>query len=88
MSLERYSRCTQAPVQITPAPPHLPAGTKAEIIELEKTKKELEAQVKASIGDLKGIRTPEFTAKWIDVKGSTFTVTKKDSRQLRITRNK
>jgi putative phage-type endonuclease len=62
--------------------------TKAEIIELEKTKKEFEAKVKAVIGDQKGIRTPEYTAKWIDVKGSTFTVTKKDSRQLRISKNK
>ena len=62
--------------------------TKAEIIELEKIKKELEAKIKVVIGDNKGIRTPEFTAKWIDVKGSTFTVTKKDSRMLRITRNK
>jgi len=62
--------------------------TKAQIIDLEKTKKEIEAGVKASIGILGGIRTPEFTAKWLAVKGSTFQVTKKDSRQLRITRNK
>ena len=62
--------------------------TKAEIITLEKVKKELEAKLKAIIGDAQGIRTPEYTAKWINVKGSTYTVTKKDGRMLRITKNK
>jgi putative phage-type endonuclease len=62
--------------------------TKAEIINLEKVKDDLEAKLKAVIGDALGIRTPEYTAKWISVKGSTFTVTKPDSRMLRITKNK
>lgn len=62
--------------------------TKAQIIDLEKTKDEIEAKIKAVIGDNAGIKTPEYTAKWMNVKGSTFMVTKKDSRQLRITKNK
>ena len=62
--------------------------TKAEIINAEKVKDELEARLKAAIGDLQGLKTPEYTAKWINVKGSTFQVTKADSRQLRITKNK
>lgn len=62
--------------------------TKAQIIELEKTKDEIEAKLKAVIGDAAGIRTPEFTAKWVNIKGSTYTVKKPDSRQLRITKNK
>jgi len=62
--------------------------TKAQIIDLEKIKKEIEAKLKASIGDNLGIDTPEYVIKWIPVKGSTFTVTKKDSRMLRITKKK
>lgn len=61
---------------------------KAEIIEAEKKKDEIEAKIKAVIGNAGGIKTPEFTAKWLNVKGGTYTVTKKDSRQLRITKNK
>lgn len=60
--------------------------TKAQIIDLESTKKEIEARVKAVIGDNLGLDTPEYLIKWIPVKGSTFTVTKKDSRMLRITK--
>ena len=45
-------------------------------------------ELKAVIGDNIGIRTPEYTVKWIPTKGSTFTVTKKDGRMLRITKNK
>ena len=62
--------------------------TKAEIIEAEKVKKGLEAKIKAVIGAAGGIMTPKYTIKWINVKGSTFTVTKKDSRMLRITKKK
>jgi predicted phage-related endonuclease len=62
--------------------------TKAQIIDLEKTKDEIEAKVKAVIGDNAGIITPEYTIKWINIAGSTFTVTKSPSRQLRIVRNK
>jgi len=62
--------------------------TKAQIIDLEKTKKEIEAKIKAVIGDNLGLDTPEYVVKWIPVKGSTFTVTKKDSRMLRITKKK
>lgn len=62
--------------------------TKAEIIALEKTKDELEAKLKEIIGNSAGIRTPEFTVKWLNVKGSTYTVTKPDSRMLRVTKNK
>ena len=62
--------------------------TKAQIIDLEATKDEIEAKLKAVIADAKGIMTPEYTAKWINVKGSSYTVTKPDSRQLRITKNK
>lgn len=62
--------------------------TKAQIIDLEVTKDEVEAKIKAAIGDNLGIKTPDYLAKWINVKGSTFTVTKKDSRQLRITKTK
>lgn len=58
--------------------------TKAQIIDLSETKRGIEAQLKAIIGDNLGIDTPEYLIKWIPVKGSTFTVTKKDSRQLRI----
>ena len=61
--------------------------TKAQIIDLEKTKDEVESKIKAAIGEFKGLKTQEYTAKWINVKGSTFTVTKPDSRQLRISRN-
>lgn len=60
--------------------------TKAQIIELEKTKDEIEAKIKAVIGEAGGIKTPEFLVKWINVKGSTFTVTKKDGRMLKVTR--
>jgi putative phage-type endonuclease len=62
--------------------------TKAQIIEMERTKDEIEAKIKAVIADANGIITPEFTIKWINVKGSTYTVTKPDSRQLRVTKNK
>jgi len=62
--------------------------TKAQIIDLDKTKKEIEAQLKSIIGESMGIDTPEYTIKWLPVKGSTFTVTKKDSRMLRITKKK
>ena len=62
--------------------------TKAQIIDLEETKKSIEAKVKQVIGESGGIKTPEYTAKWINVKGSTYTVEKKDSRMLRITKNK
>lgn len=62
--------------------------TKAQIIDLEATKDEIEAKIKAVIGDAGGIKTPEYTAKWLFVKGSSFVVNKKDSRQLRITKNK
>ena len=61
--------------------------TKAQIIDLEATKNELEAKIKSAIGDLKGIKTKEYTAKWVNIKGSTFTVTKPDGRQLRISKN-
>ena len=60
--------------------------TKALIIDLEETKKELEAKIKAVIGDNLGIDTPEYLVKWIPVKGSTFTVVKKDSRMLKVTK--
>lgn len=62
--------------------------TKAQIIEMEKTKDALESQIKEVIGSNAGIKTPEFTVKWINVKGSTFTVTKKDGRMLKVTKNK
>lgn len=62
--------------------------TKAEIISLEKIKDDLEAKIKMVIGDAAGIKTPEFLVKWNNVKGSTYTVVKKDSRQLRVTKNK
>ncbi len=61
---------------------------KAEIIEAEKKKDEIEVKLKEIIGVNAGIKTPEYTVKWLNVKGSTFTVTKKDSRMLRITKNK
>lgn len=62
--------------------------TKAQIIDLEKTKDEIEAKIKSVIGEAGGIKTPEYTIKWLNVKGSTFTVRKKDSRMLRVTKNK
>lgn len=62
--------------------------TKAQIIDLQAIKDEIEAKLKAVIGSGVGILTPDFTVKWINVKGSTYTVTKPDSRMLRITRNK
>lgn len=62
--------------------------TKAQIKDLESVKDECEAKIKDSIKGLLGIRTPEYTVKWIDIKGSTYTVTKPDSRQLRIIKNK
>jgi putative phage-type endonuclease len=62
--------------------------TKAEIIELEKTKKGIEARLKGVIGEHSGIETPKYSIKWINVKGSTFTVTKKDSRMLKIIKKK
>jgi len=62
--------------------------TKAQIADLEDTKKGIEAQLKEIIGDNLGIDTPEYTVKWIFTKGSTYTVTKKDSRMLRITKKK
>jgi len=62
--------------------------TKAQIIDLETTKKEIEAKIKAVIGDNMGIRTPEYTAKWINTKASTYTVNKKAGRMLRINKNK
>lgn len=62
--------------------------TKAQIIDLEKTKNEMEAKLKAVIADAGGIKSPKYLVKWINVKGSTYTVTKKDSRQLRIQKNK
>lgn len=61
---------------------------KAEIIEAEKKKDEIEAKLKEIIGDNAGIKTPEYIVKWLNVKGSTFTVIKKDSRMLRITKIK
>jgi hypothetical protein len=62
--------------------------TKAEIIDATRVKDEIEARLKAAIGDLKGLKTPEYTIQWINYKGSTFTVTKPDSRQLRVYKNK
>ena len=62
--------------------------TKAEIEVLKAQKDELEAKLKDVIGDGLGIKTPEYLVKWINIKGSTFQVTKPDSRQLRITKNK
>jgi len=62
--------------------------TKAQIIDLEETKGELEAKIKAVIGNAVGIDTPEYIIKWLNVKGSTYTVTKKDSRMLKITKKK
>jgi putative phage-type endonuclease len=59
---------------------------KSEIKTCIDTKDELEARLKAIIGEAGGIQTPEFIARWINVKGSTYTVTKPDSRQLRITK--
>ena len=61
---------------------------KAEIIEAEKKKDEIEAKIKEVIGGNAGIKTPEYTVKWLNVKGSTYTVVKKDSRMLRVTKNK
>jgi len=58
--------------------------TKAQIIDLESTKKELEAKIKAVIGDNLGIDTPEYLVTWKEQKGSTYTVTRPDSRVLRI----
>jgi putative phage-type endonuclease len=58
---------------------------KAEIIDRQAEQDALEAKLKAVIGDSKGLETQRYIAKWINVKGSTFTVTKQDSRQLRIT---
>lgn len=62
--------------------------TKAEIITLEKAKDEIEAKLKAVIGDSLGLETPIYLVKWIPVKGSTYTVTRADSRQLKITKKK
>jgi putative phage-type endonuclease len=62
--------------------------TKAQIIALEETKDEIEAKLKAVIGDAQGVKTEEYLVKWINIKGSTFTVCKKDGRMLRITKNK
>ena len=62
--------------------------TKAEIIALEFVKKEIEAKVKAVIGTNQGLMTEKYRVTWINVKGSTFTVTKKDSRMLRVKKKK
>jgi len=62
--------------------------TKANIKALDATKDELEAKLKQVIGENAGIRTSQYVAKWIQVKGSTFQVTKKDGKMLKITLNK
>jgi len=62
--------------------------TKGQIKDLMDIKKEIEAKLKSVIGSNLGIDTPEYIVKWLPVKGSTYTVTKKDSRMLRITKKK
>ena len=57
---------------------------KSEAIVLDKQKKELEAKIKAVIGENLGIDTPEYVVTWKEQKGSTYTVTKKDTRVLRV----
>jgi putative phage-type endonuclease len=62
--------------------------TKAEIIELEKVKKGLEASIKAVIGNNLGIDTPEYTVKWLPTKATSYVVNKKAGRMLRVTKKK
>ena len=57
---------------------------KSEAIVLDKQKKELEAKIKAVIGDNLGLDTPEYKVTWTMQKGSTYQVTKKDTRVLRV----
>jgi putative phage-type endonuclease len=59
---------------------------KAEEIKIKEEKEKIEVKIKEAIKDLGGIKTPEYLVKWSFVRGSTFTVTKKDSRQLRVTK--
>lgn len=59
---------------------------KAEEIKIKEEKEKIEVKIKETIKDLGGIKTPEYLVKWSFVRGSTFTVTKKDSRQLRVTK--
>ena len=57
---------------------------KGQIKDLIADKSEIEAKIKAVIGENLGLDTPEYIVKWIPVKGSTFTVVKKDSRMLKV----
>jgi len=61
---------------------------KSEAIVLDKQKKELEAKIKAVIGDNLGLDTPEYKVTWTMQKGSTYQVTKKDTRVLRVSKKK
>ena len=62
--------------------------TKGQLKDLMDIKKDIEAKIKAVIGDNLGIDTPEYIVKWLPVKGSTYTVVKKDGRMLKITKKK
>jgi putative phage-type endonuclease len=59
---------------------------KREIEELVKQKEEIEARLEAAIGSNLGLDTPKYIIKWSEVPGSTFTVNRKPSRVLRITK--
>lgn len=57
---------------------------KAEQISLAKKRKEIEAKIKAIIGEACGLETEEYLAKWTPTKATTYTVNKKAGRMLRI----
>lgn len=59
---------------------------KAEEIKIKEEKEKIEVKIKEAIKNLGGIKTPEYLVKWSFVRGSTYTVIKKDSRQLRVTK--
>ena len=57
---------------------------KGQIKDLIKDKSAIEAKIKAVIGENLGLDTPEYVVTWKMQKGSTYQVTKKDTRVLRI----
>ena len=51
-------------------------------------KGDVEAKIKAVIGENLGLDTPEYIIKWIPTKASSYMVEKKAGRMLRITKKK